>query len=169
MTLLVTIFLVLINIHNTIQTNSPKVDSKKVSWITKYILYLRTTNFFKAEGLTAIECWVIACIIFVFGALLEYTVILLKLKLKKVRNCSKQQNGSTITSAITKPECADLMPKNGKPATRKKSSSQGKTTFISNKNVQNFIFYSSLNPILQWKSAIVWKMIEINHIFVLAK
>merc|ERR1719382_654411 len=61
MTLLVTIFLVLINIHNTIQTNSPK-----------------------AEGLTAIECWVIACIIFVFGALLEYTVILLKLKLKKV-------------------------------------------------------------------------------------
>ena len=39
----------------------------------------------KAEGLTAIECWVIACIIFVFGALLEYTVILLKLKLKKVR------------------------------------------------------------------------------------
>lgn len=62
MTLLVTIFLVLINIHNTIQTNSPK-----------------------AEGLTAIECWVIACIIFVFGALLEYTVILLKLKLKKVK------------------------------------------------------------------------------------
>merc|ERR1711923_598707 len=65
MTLLVTIFLVLINIHNTIQTNSPK-----------------------AEGLTAIVCWVIACIIFVFGALLEYTVILLKLKLKKVLHVS---------------------------------------------------------------------------------
>ena len=62
MTLLVTIFLVLINIFNTIQTNSPK-----------------------AEGLTAIEAWVIACIIFVFGALGEYTVILLKIKLKKVR------------------------------------------------------------------------------------
>jgi hypothetical protein len=29
MTLLVTIFLVLINIHNTIQTNSPKVSNKK--------------------------------------------------------------------------------------------------------------------------------------------
>ena len=41
-------------------------------------------NTWQAEGLTAIECWVIACIIFVFGALLEYTVILLKLKLKKV-------------------------------------------------------------------------------------
>ena len=63
MTLLVTIFLVLINIFNTIQTNSPK-----------------------AEGLTAIEAWVIACIIFVFGALGEYTVILLKIKLQKVNN-----------------------------------------------------------------------------------
>jgi hypothetical protein len=29
MTLLVTIFLVLINIHNTIQTNSPKVSTNK--------------------------------------------------------------------------------------------------------------------------------------------
>ena len=62
MTLLITLFLVLINIFNTIQTNSPK-----------------------AEGLTAIEAWVITCFIFVFGALLEYTVILLKLKLKKVK------------------------------------------------------------------------------------
>ncbi|XP_040575478.1 glycine receptor subunit alpha-2-like [Lepeophtheirus salmonis] len=61
MTLLVTIFLVLINIFNTIQTNSPKAD-----------------------GLTAIEAWVIACIIFVFGALGEYTVILLKIKIKKI-------------------------------------------------------------------------------------
>merc|ERR1719295_927215 len=63
MTLLITIFLVLINIFNTIQTNSPQ-----------------------AEGLTAMEAWVIACIIFVFGALLEYTVILLKLKLKKMKS-----------------------------------------------------------------------------------
>ena len=45
---------------------------------------------FQAEGLTAIECWVIACIIFVFGALLEYTVILLKLKLKKVQSLTKK-------------------------------------------------------------------------------
>ena len=35
----------------------------------------------------------IACIIFVFGALLEYTVILLKLKLKKVRS-PQSGNGS---------------------------------------------------------------------------
>jgi len=72
MTLLVTIFLVLINIHNTIQTNSPK-----------------------AEGLTAIECWVIACIIFVFGALLEYTVILLKLKIRKLKG-HQSMNGTSV-------------------------------------------------------------------------
>lgn len=72
MTLLVTIFLVLINIFNTIQTNSPK-----------------------AEGLTAIEAWVIACIIFVFGALGEYTVILLKIKLTKLypRRSSPRSRG----------------------------------------------------------------------------
>ena len=38
------------------------------------------------KGLTAIEAWVIACIIFVFGALGEYTVILLKIKLKKIQS-----------------------------------------------------------------------------------
>ena len=61
MTMLVTLFLVLINIHNTIQTNSPK-----------------------AEGFTAIKTWVIACIIFVFGAMAEYSAILLLLKLEKM-------------------------------------------------------------------------------------
>ena len=47
MTLLITIFLVLVNIFNTITTNIPK-----------------------AEGLTAIEAWVIGCVLFVFGALI---------------------------------------------------------------------------------------------------
>ena len=46
MTLLITVFLVLVNIFNTITTNIPK-----------------------AEGLTAIEGWVIVCVLFVFGAL----------------------------------------------------------------------------------------------------
>ena len=51
----------------------------------------------------AIEAWVIACIIFVFGALGEYTVILLKLKLTKLypnkprhsrnRRRNRNQNG----------------------------------------------------------------------------
>ena len=44
MALLMTLFLVLINIFNNITTNSPK-----------------------AEGLTAIEIWMLACILFVFG------------------------------------------------------------------------------------------------------
>ena len=38
----------------------------------------------KPNSFSAIEAWVIACIIFVFGALGEYTVILLKLKLTKL-------------------------------------------------------------------------------------
>jgi len=55
MSLLITLFLVLVNIFNNVTTNSPK-----------------------AEGLTAIEIWMLACILFVFGALIEYAVILFK-------------------------------------------------------------------------------------------
>ena len=46
MALLITLFLVLVNIFNNVTTNSPK-----------------------AETLTAIEIWMLACILFVFGAL----------------------------------------------------------------------------------------------------
>ena len=46
MALLITLFLVLVNIFNNINSNSPK-----------------------AEGLTAIEIWMLACILFVFGLL----------------------------------------------------------------------------------------------------
>ena len=55
MTLLVTLFLVLINIFNNITSNSPNV-----------------------EGLTSISAWVITCILFVFGALAGYAGILFK-------------------------------------------------------------------------------------------
>ncbi|XP_040566993.1 glycine receptor subunit alpha-2 [Lepeophtheirus salmonis] len=63
MALLVTLFLVLVNIFNTVTTNTPK-----------------------AEGLTAIEAWMLACILFVFGALIEYAAILFK----KQRHVSAQ-------------------------------------------------------------------------------
>ncbi|XP_023327976.1 glycine receptor subunit alpha-2 isoform X2 [Eurytemora carolleeae] len=53
MALLVTLFLVLVNIFNNVTTNTPK-----------------------AEGLTAIEAWMLACILFVFAALAEYAALL---------------------------------------------------------------------------------------------
>ena len=52
MALLVTVFLVLINIFNTITTNSPN-----------------------AEGLTAIEIWMLACILFVFGMYFIFNIL----------------------------------------------------------------------------------------------
>ena len=55
MTLLVTLFLVLINIFNNITSNSPNV-----------------------EGLTSISAWVITCILFVFAALAGYAWVLFK-------------------------------------------------------------------------------------------
>ena len=58
MTLLITVFLVLVNIFNTITTNIPK-----------------------AEGLTAIEAWVIVCVLFVFGALVGELLISLNNRL----------------------------------------------------------------------------------------
>ena len=53
MALLVTLFLVLINIFNTITNISPNT-----------------------EGMTAIASWMIACMFFVFGALMAYSSIL---------------------------------------------------------------------------------------------
>ena len=61
MALLVTVFLVLINIFNTITTNSPN-----------------------AEGLTAIEIWMLACILFVFGT---YSVFDIYLGIFNKYNC----------------------------------------------------------------------------------
>ena len=52
MALLITLFLVLVNIFNNVTTNSPK-----------------------AETLTAIEIWMLACILFVFGKIILYLSI----------------------------------------------------------------------------------------------
>jgi len=76
MTLLVIILLALINIFNNVATNTPK-----------------------AECLTAIEAWMIACILFVFGALLEYAAILFKkqqkINLKIIYNNELQEKSSS--------------------------------------------------------------------------
>ena len=68
MALLVTLFLVLVNIFNNVTTNTPK-----------------------AEGLTAIEAWMLACILFVFAALAEYAAILFH-KMNLVIGHKKQTN-----------------------------------------------------------------------------
>jgi len=65
MALLITLFLVLVNIFNNVNTNSPK-----------------------AEGLTAIELWMLACILFVFASLVVYAVVLY-LKQKKSLDASQ--------------------------------------------------------------------------------
>ena len=52
MTILVTVFLVLVNIFNSITSNIPRAD-----------------------GLTAIESFIIVCIVFVFGALIGRQLI----------------------------------------------------------------------------------------------
>ena len=53
MTMLVTLFLVLINIHNTIQTNSPKVNMNIIiihSFLkSKYLYLMKTKLFFRAR------------------------------------------------------------------------------------------------------------------------
>ncbi len=53
MALLVTLFLVLVNIFNSVTANAPK-----------------------SEGLTAVETWVVMCILHVFCVLSEYAIIL---------------------------------------------------------------------------------------------
>ena len=64
MAMLITLFLVLINIFNIVTTNSPNV-----------------------EGVTAIAAWMMACILFVFGALLGYAYLLWK----KKKSCLKRK------------------------------------------------------------------------------
>lgn len=93
MTLLITVFLVLINIFNTIQTNSPKVISFQVVCHDLTI----APSWLQADGLTAIEAWLIACIVFVFAALVEYTGILLKMKMRKLTGTKRKKDNYAIT------------------------------------------------------------------------
>ena len=65
MALLVTLFLVLVNIFNTINNISPNV-----------------------EGMTAISMWMIACIFFVFGSLMAYATLLYFLSVSQIGGIS---------------------------------------------------------------------------------
>ena len=68
MALLVTLFLVLVNIFNSVTANAPK-----------------------AEGLTAVETWVVSCIIHVFGVLAEYALILKIIQSEKRRDAKARR------------------------------------------------------------------------------
>ena len=57
MSLLVTLFLVLINIFNSMKSDSPQAES----------------------GFTAVSAWLFSCIMFVFGALVGYTIMLFQM------------------------------------------------------------------------------------------
>ena len=65
MTILVTVFLVLVNIFNSITSNIPKVCCCRISSLSEF-----STKTFQADGLTAIEMFMIVNIIFVFCALI---------------------------------------------------------------------------------------------------
>ena len=76
MSLLVTLFLVLVNIFNFVSANAPK-----------------------AEGLTAVETWVVSCIIHVFGVLAEYALILKLIQdLKREELMERRKEQSLINS-----------------------------------------------------------------------
>jgi len=96
MALLITLFLVLVNIFNTVTTNTPK-----------------------AEGLTAIEAWMLSCILFVFGALVEYAVILFNQqkqgspnnrRAQHVKIVCKENLKYEVTSTETKGEPSNILP-----------------------------------------------------------
>jgi hypothetical protein len=75
MAMLVTLFLVLINIFNTVTTASPN-----------------------AEGMNAITAWMLICIFFVFGALLAYAYLLWR----KKKSCLKRHKSRKISDDETK-------------------------------------------------------------------
>ena len=70
MTLLVTIFLVLINIFNNVTSNSPNVEG--LTAISSNVRVISTYND------NVLSAWIITCILFVFGALAGYAGLLLR-------------------------------------------------------------------------------------------
>lgn len=86
MALLVTLFLVLVNIFNSVTANAPK-----------------------SEGLTAVETWVVMCILHVFCVLLEYAIILKLIQ-------SDKRRGERTRKELTKALVSNNAKRNGSSA-----------------------------------------------------
>eukprot|EP00091_Calanus_sinicus_P010190 TRINITY_DN23765_c0_g1_i1.p1 TRINITY_DN23765_c0_g1~~TRINITY_DN23765_c0_g1_i1.p1 ORF type:complete len:130 (-),score=15.29 TRINITY_DN23765_c0_g1_i1:423-812(-) len=65
--LLATLLLILVNIFNTVIINTPK-----------------------SESLTAIQSWVLTCLLFVFGAFIEFAGILLRKQMRSSGLCKEK-------------------------------------------------------------------------------
>ena len=78
MALLVTLFLVLVNIFNSVTANAPK-----------------------SEGLTAVETWVVTCILHVFCVLLEYAFILKIIQVEKRKSNARLRKVDRANNAIS--------------------------------------------------------------------
>ena len=61
-------------------TKKKNVHNPNLIVVQVNIFNTTTTNSPKADGLNAMQSWVICCIFFVFGALFEYAIILLQVK-----------------------------------------------------------------------------------------
>ena len=90
MAMLITLFLVLINIFNIVTSNSPNV-----------------------EGMTAIAAWMLVCIFFVFGALVGYAYLLWKKKKSCLkRKKTKKQSDEEVKLKQIRKEDYRLAPSN---------------------------------------------------------
>lgn len=78
MALLVTLFLVLVNIFNSVTANAPK-----------------------SEGLTAVETWVVTCILHVFCVLLEYAFILKIIQIEKRKTVARLKKLDRANNAMS--------------------------------------------------------------------
>ena len=89
MAMLITLFLVLINIFSGI---TGYAIQKECYCTQKFQLVVALTSHMpNADGVTAIAVWVIVCIFFVFGALLCYAYLLWRLKPSMLKNKNKKR------------------------------------------------------------------------------
>ena len=77
-------------------THYPLSHSNNQEHIRHLKIFL-SISLLQADGLTAIEAWLIACIVFVFAALVEYTGILLKMKMRKLTGTKRKKDNYAIT------------------------------------------------------------------------